>query len=65
MLHKISDFCDKIDGLKRDADKLRHLKYNTPKDKERDNLIQMLIEQIQADCYVVSRDTQDYDKSED
>tara|TARA_E500000178_G_C16972263_1_gene731520 strand:- start:1108 stop:1305 length:198 start_codon:yes stop_codon:yes gene_type:complete len=64
MLHKISEFCDKIDGLKKDADMLRDLKYNHPKTPERDHMIQGLIDQIQADCFIVSRDKQDYTKSE-
>ena len=63
MLHKISQFCDKIDSLKKDADRLRKLKYETPRasDTEIDNLI----EQIQADCYVLSRDKSPYQKSKE
>jgi len=64
MLHKISEFCDKIDGLKKDADMLRDLKYNQPKTPERDHMIQGLIEQIHADCFIISRDKQNYTKSE-
>ena len=64
MLHKISQFCDKIDGLKRDADTLRHLKYNTPKTPEREVQIQGLIDQIQADCMLLSRDRSSYTKPE-
>ena len=66
MLHKISEFCDKIDGIKKDADHLRYLKYHTPKTPERDHMIQGLIDQIQADCYIISRDKQKYtSESED
>ena len=36
MLHKISDFCKKIDSIKAQADKLYNLKYNQPKTPERD-----------------------------
>ena len=36
MLHKISDFCLKVDGLKKTSDKLYNLKYNNPKTPERD-----------------------------
>lgn len=64
MLHKISQFCDKIDGLKKDADMLRHLKYHTPKSKEREVQIQGLIDQIQADCLLLSRDRSNYVKME-
>ena len=54
MYHKISDFCDKIDSIKKDADRLREMKYGAVKSStvEIDNLIQ----QIQADCYVISQD---------
>jgi hypothetical protein len=62
MLHKISEFCDKVDAIKKDVDKLRDLKYNQPKTKERDLLIQHLIDQIQADCYIISQDKSDYTK---
>ena len=62
MLHKISDFCDKIDSIKEMADKLRKLKYEQPKGTtiEIDNLIA----QIQSDCYVISRDRSEYTKKE-
>jgi hypothetical protein len=36
MLHKISDFCNKIDGLKKTSDRLYNLKYNNIKTPERD-----------------------------
>ena len=63
MLHKISQFCDKIDSIKKDADKLRELKYgaNKASNVEIDNLIA----QIQADCYLVSQDKSKYTKLED
>jgi hypothetical protein len=64
MLHKISQFCDKVDSLKRDADTLRRLKYETPKTPARDAQIQGLIDQIQADCYILSKDKQEYTKME-
>ena len=31
MLHKISDFCLKVDGLKKTSDRLYNIKYNNPK----------------------------------
>ena len=60
MLHKISELCDKIDGIKKDADRLRELKYGPIKasDVEIDNLIA----QIQSDCYLVSQDKSPYKK---
>jgi len=60
MYHKISEFCDKIDSIKKDADKLREMKYGAVKSSkiEIDNLIQ----QIQADCFLVSQDKGNYEK---
>ena len=43
MLHKISDFCKKIDSIKAQADKLYNLKYNQPKTPERDAEVNHLI----------------------
>lgn len=60
MLHKISEMCDKIDSIKKDADRLRELKYG---DKKVSNAeIDNLIAQIQADCYLVSQDKSPYTK---
>jgi hypothetical protein len=60
MYHKISEFCDKIDSIKKDADRLREMKYGANKANkvEIDNLIQ----QIQSDCLVVSQDKGKYEK---
>jgi len=60
MYHKISEFCDKIDGIKKDADRLREMKYGANKANtvEIDNLIQ----QIQSDCYIISQDKGKYEK---
>ena len=62
MLHKISQFCDKIDSIKSMSDELRVTKYGYPKSKERDFKIQNLIETIQADCLLVANDKGDYAK---
>jgi len=61
MLHKISQLCDKIDSIKKDADRLRKLKYGVPKgtDEEIDNLVA----QIQSDCYLISQDRSPYTKN--
>jgi hypothetical protein len=61
MYHKISEFCDKIDAIKKDADKLRDMKYG-PK-KAQDDEINHLIETIQHQCYMVSQDKGNYEKS--
>ena len=63
MLHKISQFCDKINSINKMAEDLRVLKYNTPKSKERDLKVQNLIETIQADCLLVAKDKGDYAKN--
>jgi len=60
MLHKISDLCDKIDSIKRQADTLRNAKYGPEKvDKV---LIDNMIETIQADCLLVANDKSEYTK---
>ena len=61
MLHKISDFCKKIDSIKAQADKLYNLKYNHPKTPERDAEVNHLIEDIQSMCKVVGNDNKPYD----
>ena len=63
MLHKISQFCDKIDSIKTMSDKLRRMKYDTPKS---DNpSIKNMIETIQADCLLVAKDKRNYEKITD
>ena len=64
MLHKISDFCNKIDTIKKMSDDLRSLKYNVPKSTDRDLKVQNLIDTIQSDCLLVSADKSDYAKEE-
>ena len=65
MLHKISQFCDKIDTIKNMSDELRVTKYGYPKTKERDFKIQNLIDTIQADCLLIANDKSDYGKEKD
>jgi hypothetical protein len=62
MIHKISQLCDKIDGLKKDADRLRQAKYGTPKRTTAE--IDSIIAQIQADCLLISQDKTPYEKIE-
>ena len=62
MLHKISQFCDKVNSINKMAEDLRVLKYQTPKSQERDFRIQNLIETIQADCLLLANDKGDYAK---
>ena len=60
MLHKISDFCKKIDSIKAQSDKLYNLKYNNSKSPERDAEINHLIEDIQMMCKLVANDKEPY-----
>jgi hypothetical protein len=62
MLHKVSDFCKKIESIKNISDKLYHLKYNTPKSSERDAEINYLIEDIQLQCKLIANDKSNYDR---
>ena len=62
MIHKISDFCKKIDGVKATSDRLYNLKYNNPKTPERDAEIDNLIADIQATCKLIASDNKPYDK---
>jgi hypothetical protein len=62
MLHKISDFCKKIDSVKAQADKLYNLKYNQPKTPERDAEVDHLISDIQSECKLIANDSKPYDK---
>ena len=64
MLHKISDFCDKIDSLKKMSDDLRMTKYQYPKSPDSDLRVQNLIDTIQADCLLIANDKSDYGKEE-
>ena len=62
MIHKISDFCKKIDGLKTMSDRLYNLKYNNPKTPERDAEIDNLVADIQATSKLIANDKGSYDK---
>ena len=62
MLHRISDLCKKIDGIKTVSDRLYNLKYNNPKTPERDIEVDNLIVDIQSQMYVLSQDKQKYEK---
>tara|TARA_B100001059_G_C17798823_1_gene564830 strand:+ start:105 stop:290 length:186 start_codon:yes stop_codon:yes gene_type:complete len=60
MLHKISEFCDKIDNIKDMSDRLRTMKYGTPKAPKIQ--IDELIATIQLDCQLLANDKSKYDK---
>ena len=61
MIHKISEFCDKVDSIKSMSDRLRNMKYGPVKSSkgEIDNMIQS----IQADCLLVANDKGEYEKN--
>ena len=59
MLHKISQFCDKIDNLKRMSDKLRTMKYDNPKASEEE--IDNMISDIQSECLLLANDKSKYE----
>jgi len=60
MLHKISDFCDKIDTIKAQSDKLRQAKYGSTRLSKLE--IDAMIDVIQADCLLVASDRSEYNK---
>jgi len=62
MIHKISDLCKKIDGLKIISDRLYNTKYNQPKTTSRDAEVNNMIEDIQATCKLIANDNKPYDK---
>ena len=62
MIHKISDLCKKIDGLKIISDRLYNTKYNQPKTPSRDAEVDNMIEDIQATCKLIANDDKPYDK---
>ena len=61
MNHKISEFCDKIDSIKKMADRLREMKYGPVKSPK--SLIDNMIQTIQADCLLVAKDKGEYEKN--
>ena len=60
MLHKISDFCDKIDSIQKQSDRLRQAKYG-PRRLPTEEIDEM-IETIQYDCQLVANDKSKYNK---
>ena len=60
MLHKISDFCNKIDSLKKSADYLRELKYGPNKAPRQ--VIDEHIASIQAECLLIANDKSNYNE---
>ena len=63
MNHKISEFCDKIDSVKKMSDRLRQMKYGPLGASKLE--INLMIETIQADCLLLAKDKGEYEKRED
>lgn len=60
MLHRISDFCKKIDSIQAQSNRLYDMKYNQPKTPERDAEINHLIADIQSQCKLLGSDKNPY-----
>ena len=65
MLHKISDMCDKVTVMYERSMNLRRLKYDTPKENQNKNEIDMLVADIQALARDIGNDTSPYQKLDD
>ena len=65
MLHKISDMCDKVTVMYERSMNLRRLKYDTPKENQNKNEIDMLVSDIQALARDIANDTSPYQKLDD
>ena len=57
MLHKVSDFCDRIKKIHEQAEELRKAKYEDKLPKEK---IDVIIEDLQFQMYLLSNDKQKY-----
>ena len=62
MLHKVSELISKIESIRKLADMLYKLKYQSPKSKERDIQIDNLITDIQSMCKLIANDKTKYKK---
>ena len=62
MIHKVSELCKKIDGLKTQSTKQYELKNNNPKSTVRDAEVNHMIEDIQATCRLIANDKTKYEK---
>ena len=62
MLHKVSELISKIESIRKLADMLYKLKYQSPKSKERDIQVDNLITDIQLMCKLIANDKTKYKK---
>lgn len=62
MLHKVSELISKIESIRKLADMLYKLKYQSPKSTERDVQVDNLIIDIQSMCRLIANDKKKYKK---
>ena len=62
MYHKISDMCDKVSVMYDKSMLLRRAKYDTPKDKQDEQYIQYLIDDIQLLAREIGHDRGQYSR---
>jgi hypothetical protein len=60
MIHKVSELCKKINGIKVISDRLYETKYNKTKSPERDAEVDNMIVDIQSQCKLVASDKGNY-----
>lgn len=65
MLHKVSEFVNQVRAMGKLADRLEKIKYEQPKSRERDALVDDLISQIKYLALLIHKDNQKYEKRED
>jgi len=65
MLHKISQMCDKVSVMYEKSMVLRRLKYDTPKERQDKDQIDMMVQDIQALARDIANDKQPYVKLDD
>ena len=64
MLHKISEMCDVVTVMYEKSMNLRRMKYDTPKDKRDERMIQVLVDDIQSLAQQIAHDKSPYQKKE-
>jgi|TARA_E500000178_G_scaffold351752_1_gene413579 hypothetical protein len=65
MLHKISQMCDRIKVMYEKSEELRRLKYDVPKEEQKQYEIDELVLDIQALARSIANDTMPYNKLND
>ena len=65
MLHKISQMCDRIKVMYEKSEELRRLKYDVPKEEQKQYEIDELVLDNQALARSIANDTMPYNKLND